>query len=149
SIARETRPLPRRLTSSRQLRDKGSGRIQTGCAKPRQEHDDERAGAYVDGIGGDDRRQLHSSANSSAGPPDRDQSQRQHPPGGDRTPRARRRRPAAAKPGSVLKAMPMKRARTIDLLGPILMGAFLLAAAFAIPAHAQASDPVVAQARAA
>jgi len=45
----------------------------------------------------------------------------------------------------------MKRARTrtIDLLAPILLGAFLLAAALAIPARAQASDPVVAQARAA
>ena len=45
----------------------------------------------------------------------------------------------------------MKRARTrtIDLLGPILLGAFLLAAAFAIPARAQGSDPVVTQARAA
>jgi uncharacterized protein len=45
----------------------------------------------------------------------------------------------------------MKRARTrtIDLLAPMLFGAFLLAAALAMPAHAQASDPVVAQARAA
>ena len=45
----------------------------------------------------------------------------------------------------------MKRAhtRTIDLLAPILLGAFLLAAALAMPARAQASDPVVAQARAA
>ena len=45
----------------------------------------------------------------------------------------------------------MKRARTrtIDIVGPMLLGAFLLGAALAIPAHAQASDPVVAQARAA
>ncbi len=45
----------------------------------------------------------------------------------------------------------MKRARTrtIDLLGPMLLGGFLLAAAVAIPARAQASDPIVAQARAA
>lgn len=44
----------------------------------------------------------------------------------------------------------MKRARTrsIDLLGPMLLGAFLLAAALALPARAQ-SDQVVAQARAA
>ena len=42
----------------------------------------------------------------------------------------------------------MTRARTIDLLAPMLFGAFLLAAALAMPAHAQATDPVVAQARA-
>jgi hypothetical protein len=42
----------------------------------------------------------------------------------------------------------MTRARTIDLLAPMLLGAFLLAAALAMPAHAQATDPVVAQARA-
>jgi len=45
--------------------------------------------------------------------------------------------------------MAMKRTHTIDLLGPMLLGAFLLAAALAIPARAQASDPVVARARAA
>ena len=43
----------------------------------------------------------------------------------------------------------MIRARTIDLLAPMLLGAFLLAAALALPAHAQATDAVVAQARAA
>jgi len=43
----------------------------------------------------------------------------------------------------------MTRARTIDLLTPMLIGAFLLAAALAMPAHAQAADAVVAQARAA
>ena len=43
----------------------------------------------------------------------------------------------------------MTRARTFDLVTPLLMGAFLLAAALAIPAHAQAADAVVAQARAA
>ncbi|MBI3437266.1 MAG: DUF1318 domain-containing protein [Proteobacteria bacterium] len=46
----------------------------------------------------------------------------------------------------------MKRARarsSIDFLGPMLLGALLLAAALAIPARAQAADPVVAQARAA
>ena len=43
----------------------------------------------------------------------------------------------------------MTRARTFDLLAPMLMGAFLLAAALALPAHAQAADAVVAQARAA
>lgn len=43
----------------------------------------------------------------------------------------------------------MTRARTIDLLAPMLLGALLLAAALAMPAHAQATDPVVAQARAA
>jgi uncharacterized protein YdbL (DUF1318 family) len=45
--------------------------------------------------------------------------------------------------------MAMTRARTIDLLAPMLLGAFLLAAALALPAHAQAADAVVAQARAA
>jgi uncharacterized protein len=46
--------------------------------------------------------------------------------------------------------MKRTRTRTIDLLAPLLFGAFLLAAAvIAIPAHAQASDAVVAQARAA
>jgi uncharacterized protein YdbL (DUF1318 family) len=45
--------------------------------------------------------------------------------------------------------MTMTRARTIDLLAPMLLGAFLLAAALAMPAHAQAGDAVVAQARAA
>jgi hypothetical protein len=43
----------------------------------------------------------------------------------------------------------MTRARTIDLLAPMLFGAFLLAAALALPAHGQAGDAVVAQARAA
>lgn len=43
----------------------------------------------------------------------------------------------------------MTRARTIDLLPPLLFGAFLFAAALALPARAQANDPVVAQARAA
>jgi uncharacterized protein YdbL (DUF1318 family) len=43
----------------------------------------------------------------------------------------------------------MTRTRAFDLLGPLLMGAFLLAAALAMPAHAQAGDAVVAQARAA
>lgn len=41
------------------------------------------------------------------------------------------------------------QARSIDLLAPVLFGAFLIAAALAIPARAQAADPVVAQARAA
>jgi uncharacterized protein YdbL (DUF1318 family) len=43
----------------------------------------------------------------------------------------------------------MTRARTIEFLAPMLLGAFLLAAALAMPAHAQAADAVVAQARAA
>jgi uncharacterized protein YdbL (DUF1318 family) len=41
------------------------------------------------------------------------------------------------------------RTHTIDLLAPMLFGALLLAAAMAMPAHAQAGDAVVAQARAA
>jgi uncharacterized protein YdbL (DUF1318 family) len=45
--------------------------------------------------------------------------------------------------------MAMTRARTIDFLAPVLFGAFLLAAALAMPAHAQAADAVVTQARAA
>ena len=43
----------------------------------------------------------------------------------------------------------MPRTRTIDLFPILAMSLFLLAAAFAVPAHAQASDAVVAQARAA
>jgi uncharacterized protein YdbL (DUF1318 family) len=43
----------------------------------------------------------------------------------------------------------MKRVRThaIALASPMLVGAFLLGAALAAPARAQASDPIVAQAR--
>src|SRR3546814_2322780 len=76
-------------------------------------------------------------AGARAGQADRDQSQRQHPPGSDRPARKGRAGPDPVQSGSILMKRPVK-----------LLMALAIAAAASGSALAQAADPVVEQARA-
>src|SRR3546814_15426996 len=76
-------------------------------------------------------------AGARAGQADRDQSQRQHPPGSDRPARKGRAGPDPVQSGSILMKRPVK-----------LLMALAIAAAASGSALAQAADPVVEQASA-